>query len=223
MHSDEDFLTALATSPSDDVTRLVYADWLEERGDSVTKAEFLRLTVKLAEDPRKAGKKRLRKRLQQLAADLDTDWLRVVSRLPIESCRGKWKESHAEAEAEARRETRSRLRMLPYVAQFRLLCDQHWEDLRPTIDRAVRTCDACQQHVHYCDTITEARLHASAGHCIAVDLGVIRRKDDLQPKRIMLGMPSPDFMQAESERMEPDPVSAKRERRKRERGQNEQS
>src|SRR5262245_20318888 len=43
--TDECFLRALADDPNDDVTRLVYADWLEERGDG--RAEFVRAEVAL--------------------------------------------------------------------------------------------------------------------------------------------------------------------------------
>jgi hypothetical protein len=86
--------------------------------------------------------------------------------------------------------------------------------LRPTGDRAVRSCDACQQNVHYCDTITEARRHAQDGHCIAVDLGVIRRERDLEPRRMLLGRVRPSFLREEEERVRPDAVSAQRERRK---------
>jgi uncharacterized protein (TIGR02996 family) len=201
MHSDETFLTTLAAEPSDDVTRLVYADWLEERGDpaSAAKAEFLRVTVRLAEDTRKAGKKKLRKRLQQLAAELDTGWLAVVSHLPIENCHGK--------------RTEFQRRPLRQV-RFDFLCGRRWEDLSPTKDRTVRACDTCQQKVHYCDTITVARQHARAGHCIAIDLGVIRRNGDLEIRSIRLGRVRPQTLRREG--TEPDPVSVERERRKRE-------
>lgn len=43
--TDEDFLDAIATKPESDMHRLVYADWLEERGD--VRAEFLRLDHEL--------------------------------------------------------------------------------------------------------------------------------------------------------------------------------
>src|SRR5947209_8123112 len=154
MSTDDGFLMKLSANPADDTTRLVYADWLEEQSDSVStaKAEFLRLTVQLATSAgKKLQKKKREKRLQQLAAGLDTDWLAVVSRLAIENC-----------QAEV---SRPRMRV-----RFDFLCDRHWEDLLPTNDRTVRFCDACQQNVHYCDTITEARRHAWDGHCIALDL-----------------------------------------------------
>ena len=214
MHSDEIFLAKLAEEPADDTTRLVYADWLDERGDphSSAKAEFLRLTVQIASTKgRKGWKKARRKRLQELAAALEADWLAVVSRLPIENCLGKRRSGEEARPGGMRR------------VAFEFLCDRRWEDLRPTGDRAVRSCDACQQNVHYCDTITEAREHAWEGHCIAVDLGVIRRERDLEPPLMLLGRPSASFMRREEERMQPDPVSAQREQRKLEKQQNKKT
>src|SRR5262249_30751998 len=46
MDSEQAFLEALGANPNDDVTRLVYADWLEERGD--LRAEFPRVESALA-------------------------------------------------------------------------------------------------------------------------------------------------------------------------------
>jgi uncharacterized protein (TIGR02996 family) len=198
MGTEEAFLQAVLADSTDDSIHLVYADWLEERGDAVSavKAEFLRLTVQLAASLQTRGKrKKQRQRLQQLSAGLDTNWLGVVSRLAIENCQGK------RAEAQAR-------------LRFDYLCDKRWENLRPTDDRAVRFCDACRQNVHYCDTITEARRHAWDGHCIAIDLGVIRRDEDLVPERMYTGRPIAAEFRAERERLKSDAVSAERERRK---------
>jgi hypothetical protein len=144
-----------------------------------------------------------RKRLRQLAAGLDTDWLAVVSRLAVENCQGK------RARGEAVR---------THPVRFDYLCERRWEDLRPTDDPAVRGCDGCRQNVYYCDTIGEARRHAWERHCIAVDLGVIRREGDLELPRTFLGYPSPATLRREQERARPDPVSAERERRKRDQG-----
>jgi uncharacterized protein (TIGR02996 family) len=44
---DDAFLRAILAAPDDDTPRLVYADWLEERGDP--RGEFIRLQVALAE------------------------------------------------------------------------------------------------------------------------------------------------------------------------------
>jgi uncharacterized protein (TIGR02996 family) len=201
--SDDPFLRAILDEPSNDAPRLVYADWLEEQGDPVSaaKAEFLRLSVQIAARTESKGRRKTqKKRLQQLAAELDTSWLAVVSQLAIENCPGKQSEPQTRA---------SRL------LRFDVLCDRRWENLQPTDDRAVRFCDACKQNVHYCETITEARRHAWDGHCIAVDIGVIRRDGDLQPQMMRLGRVSADYWRRERERMEPDPVSVERERRKR--------
>jgi uncharacterized protein (TIGR02996 family) len=198
MQTDNDFLAKLRADPADDTTRLVYSDWLDELGDEVSlaKAEFLRLTVEWAATP--ANGDTQSQRLQQLAARLDTDWLVVVSRLAIENCQGKGSQAG---------------RISPY---FSFVCDRRWEDLEPTSDQATRFCEGCRQNVHYCATIMEARQHAAEQHCIAVDLGVIRREHDLEPPHILVGRPSPAHLKQEAERLRPDPVSAERERRKRE-------
>jgi uncharacterized protein (TIGR02996 family) len=201
--SEEGFLRAILERPKDDTSPLVYADWLEEQQGPVpaARAEFLRLTVELASMARADIRrmKAIQKRLQELAATLDPDWLAVVSRLKIENCRGK------------RDTARS-------FYSFRLICDRRWEDLRVTEDRAVRFCAGCEQSVHYCDSITQAREHAERGHCVAVDLGVARRKDDLAPPLVglVMGRLSDDFVRGEDERLKVDPVSAERERKKQE-------
>jgi uncharacterized protein (TIGR02996 family) len=203
MLSDDNFLAQLLAEPSANDTRLVYADWLEERGDPVSaaKAEFLRVTVELAAGRGPKGwQKARRKRLQQLAAGLDADWLAVVSRLAVENCQRKRDEA---------------VPGMRHDIRFDFLCDRRWEGLRPTDDPAVRVCDGCRQNVHYCDTITEARRHAWEQHCIAVDLGVIRRDGDLEPVRMSVGFAGPALLPRELELMRPDPVSAERERRKR--------
>lgn len=53
--NEEHFLQAIGASPDDNLVRLVYADWLDERGD--TRAEFVRVQVELRQltpgDPRR--------------------------------------------------------------------------------------------------------------------------------------------------------------------------
>ncbi len=43
----DDFLAAILSSPEDDLPRLIYADWLDEGGDSA-RAEFIRVQVEIA-------------------------------------------------------------------------------------------------------------------------------------------------------------------------------
>jgi uncharacterized protein (TIGR02996 family) len=207
--NEDAFLQAILANPKDNDSFLVYSDWLEEQGDPVSaaKAEFLRLTVAPSIGKGKKGQKKAkRKRLQQLAAGLDTDWLAVVSRPGIENCLAKRKEEEDDS--------RSAVRSMN--AYFEFLCERKWRELQPTDDHGVRFCDGCRQRVFFCDTIGEARTHADKGHCIAVDLGVIRRPGDLAPQLMVLGWPSSEALRREEERMQPDAVSAERERRKRE-------
>jgi len=234
MHDEADFLRELLKNPADDSVRLVYADWLDEQGDPVsqTKAQFLRITAKLLEPNRSAGwRKARRKELQPVAASLPTDWLAVVSRLPVENCGGKRAESEsytrfgdpidwdAFLESAAGRELRRKRAESESYTRFgdifEFVCDKRWDEMATTDNGAVRLCDACKQAVHYCDTITEARQHAQQGHCIAVDLGIIRRPDDLSRPRVWLGRPSKKTLREEEERCRVDEVSRAREEAKR--------
>src|SRR5262245_11803831 len=122
MRDESAFLQALLADPGDDGLRRVYADWLEEQGRpaAAARAEFLRRTAELAKKPGRKGQKNRkanRKRLQELAAGLDTDWLAVVSRLPVENCHGK------------RTAAQSRRR---FAVRFDYLCERRWEDLQAT-------------------------------------------------------------------------------------------
>jgi uncharacterized protein (TIGR02996 family) len=74
MHEEIPFLRAIANDPHDDALRLVYADWLQERGDP--RAEYLRLEVELQGLPigttdRKAA---LKKQIGDLQPQLDGSW-----------------------------------------------------------------------------------------------------------------------------------------------------
>ena len=154
---EERLLAAIAAR--DHASRIVYADWLEERGDAA-RAEFLRLQDRLLgvspEDPAfRAG----RERLEVLARDLDVDWRHAVGRPAIEGC-----------------------------LSFQLQCPKEWDALAPTTREGVRHCDACAQPVFYCATIEEARMHARMGDCVAIDAGVRRRPGDLvDERRLMMG------------------------------------
>jgi uncharacterized protein (TIGR02996 family) len=77
---DEDaFLRAILASPHDDAPRLIYADWLEERGDP--RGEYIRLLCALdglpGDDARAVE---MRERLQALEARIDLSWRALLSR-----------------------------------------------------------------------------------------------------------------------------------------------
>jgi uncharacterized protein (TIGR02996 family) len=70
MSDEAGFLRAIQENPDDDDVRLVYADWLEERGDM--RGEYLQLEHQLVHIPL---------RLAQLREHIDPAWLAICSRL----------------------------------------------------------------------------------------------------------------------------------------------
>jgi uncharacterized protein (TIGR02996 family) len=150
MDDEAPFLQAVQAAPGDTGLLLVYADWLEERGDP--RAEFLRVRVALGRlSPIEKQFRVLWQQLRRLRAGVDPTWLAVLDRTPIENC----------------------------PVQFAYPCPKRWEALRPTEDAAVRYCEACQQQVYYCSTLKQARRHAEAGDCVAIDSMLNRRPGDL--------------------------------------------
>lgn len=226
MNDEKAFLTAILEQPDDDSKKLIYADWLEERGDA--RGEYLRLMTKVRRDraitpdqrqrhkvlsdelaelrtqevtaltaryayadpspdnPRRQHRiqelesqllelsKQIHQdvpaRLQELAATFDPAWLSVVSDPEIEGCG---------------RQTNGDWRL-----RFEIVCDKTWVDLTPTKNQKVRHCGTCNKNVYFCDTLADAREHSQDEHCIAVDLGIIRRDGDLNPPSLFMGQPS---------------------------------
>jgi uncharacterized protein (TIGR02996 family) len=134
-------------------------------------------------------RQRIPPRLQELAATFDTNWLAVVSDLEIEGC--------------------SKSVVEGWRPRFSFVCDKTWADLKPTDDNEVRHCETCSQSVHFCDNLADAREHSEEGHCIAVDLGIIRREGDLESPMRFLGRPSRESIR-QAYREDLDPVSQAR-------------
>jgi uncharacterized protein (TIGR02996 family) len=77
MIEDEPFLRTLLANPDDRVSRLVYADWLDERADP--RAEYLRIDARLAElSPCHESRAGLSERKRELQASLPRWWLALV-------------------------------------------------------------------------------------------------------------------------------------------------
>jgi uncharacterized protein (TIGR02996 family) len=170
MSDEAAFLRTILDNPADDAPRLVYADWLDERGDdmSVRKARFLRTTAAHAHAVRSRSRDRkvLAQRLNGMALGLDADWLSAVSQVPVENC-----------------------------SLFQYQCPKRWETLATTDEPAVRFCDSCQKPVFYSKTIEEAQQHAWSGRCVAVQLGNQRKEGDLEQEFVTMGeivVPWPD-------------------------------
>jgi uncharacterized protein (TIGR02996 family) len=71
---EEALLAAVAAAPLDDAPRLVYADWLQERGEEA-KAEYVRVVVKLLHPPEDLS---VVERCVALADGLDAAWRQAV-------------------------------------------------------------------------------------------------------------------------------------------------
>ena len=73
------FLEAIHQSPKDETLRLVYADWLEERGDP--RAAYLRIETELCQTWTYANQRRdLATEMWKLRPTLDIQWLAQVRR-----------------------------------------------------------------------------------------------------------------------------------------------
>src|SRR5437764_761726 len=79
MSQDEGFLRAILEEPDDDGLRLIYADWLEERGDP--RAEFIRVQCGLATLPPGDDRRpSLEARERALLTRHGTRWVRPLRR-----------------------------------------------------------------------------------------------------------------------------------------------
>jgi uncharacterized protein (TIGR02996 family) len=78
---EEAFLEAIRANPRDKTARLVYADWLEERGDP--RAEYLRVLCAWLACRRPDGAKRLIEREGELRANLDRGWLARIRGMAV--------------------------------------------------------------------------------------------------------------------------------------------
>jgi uncharacterized protein (TIGR02996 family) len=146
LQNEKAFLQAIAHDPQDEAPRLIYADWLEERGDP--RAEYLRVEVAMARLSKTGRKYRaLAKRLRELQVGLDRQWLAWVDRTAaVRSCR----------------------------FRFEFECPLRWENLKPTGRATVRFCEACRQKVYHCQSLREVFRRARQGKCVAVDEEVFR-------------------------------------------------
>lgn len=83
--TDADFIAEIHANEHDDTPRLVYADWLEDRGDP--RAEYLRLECELAGlAPNDALWQEQHPRLLQLRESMPETWLAEVGRATIANC-----------------------------------------------------------------------------------------------------------------------------------------
>jgi uncharacterized protein (TIGR02996 family) len=155
---DRAFIRAILADPSDDAPRLVYADWLDERGDM--RGRFLRLEVELAGLLNPPAGAQALVELRGLAGEIDPKWIALIDRPRIENC-----------------DTER--------PHFRFQCPKTWEQLEPTDNEAVRFCETCQQKVYFCSSVQEAAEHARRGGCVAITTLAVRREGDLEDEKVV--------------------------------------
>lgn len=73
MNDRDSFLQAIRANPDDDHLRLIYADWLEERGDP--RGEFIRVQIELAKEPDSRRQQTLVTRQEELLQVHRQEWL----------------------------------------------------------------------------------------------------------------------------------------------------
>lgn len=161
--SEDEFLAQLRREPSDDDTRFVYADWLEEHSRNA-ESQFLRFQAKLrsmsVDDPKF---ELMGVQLRNMASLLDPKWRAVVSYAPIEQC----------------------------DVRFDFPCPKQWTALEPTSEgENVRFCGSCKKNVYFSHNLDEAYEHARHGRCVAVDPIQLRIPNDLRD-RLKFGADTP--------------------------------
>lgn len=139
------FLLRLRDNPDDNAMRMVFADWLEERGRS-NKARVVRLLA----DPPDEGTHAAHE-LRVASSHLEPDWLAIVSRTPIDGCPAPVQD-----------------------IKFNFRCPLSWDTLTTTDAPRVRDCDRCKRQVFFCTTLHEVRAHGEARHCVAFSSALLR-------------------------------------------------
>jgi uncharacterized protein (TIGR02996 family) len=141
---DEGFLREIVAHPDDEL-RLIYADWLDERGDQ--RGQLLRLEAEIAALSAWNDRRlRLRAHLRRLLGGVDAAWRARLDRTRLDACPA------------------GRLGL-------EVVCPERWEYLTPTEQPAVRGCPSCGQNVRHCVTLKEAQRRVREGECVAVDSG----------------------------------------------------
>ena len=132
------FVEAIQAEAEPDSTFLVYADWLEERGDYV-RAEYLRLAVELSQlsiklriegnpytSPYIEPIARNRIRMRELCSAISPGWLAQIHQGQIARCDFKTRKKRG--------------------------CPKEWARLSETDDPVLRRCEVCGENVRFCVT-----------------------------------------------------------------------
>jgi uncharacterized protein (TIGR02996 family) len=143
-------------APDDPEARHVLADWLREHAQPEV-AEWLVLE---GAHQRAALDVDGRRRFVELDQRVDPALRARLMRTQVENCHERLQE-----------------------AVFDYACPERWADMQPTDDVRMRLCSVCDRHVHFVDTVEQAREHATRGECVAISPAPTRRSGDLLVER----------------------------------------
>jgi len=165
MSQDAAFVQAIVAQPEDQALRLIYADWLDDRGDP--RAAYLRLEAAWFALPETdPWRPEAHRRMLAARTGIDHRWLAAVERTPIENC------LHPNSE---------------------LACPRLWQRLEQTPTPAFRHCNTCRKDVSFCTALAQAQLIAGTRRPVVVDPLLERWPEDLRlpPVRLPIGVRRP--------------------------------
>ena len=158
MDEDTGFINALVASPNDIALRLVYADWLDDRGDP--RGEYLRLALELDHlegqgSPQEQRAKlqyvrsigRCKTRLSGLLSQIPPDWLGKLHRGRIEACRMTFVFEDEDPSPKS--------------------CPGWWQQLSQSAVPSARSCEICSREVRLCRSVREVEQAIRGGHPVA--------------------------------------------------------
>lgn len=146
------FLESIANDPSDESTRAVYSDWLEEQGDRALEVELLRLDRDLAMQQRPDPSLVTRRRVISSRIE-NRAWKCIVTRAEVRGCLAAWGQSRAPAAPLGETEA----------------CARRWERASPTKHLQVRGCSACKGDIFFASNESEAQSWLETNRRVAVD------------------------------------------------------
>lgn len=224
MKEESEYLIDIGNNPSNQQLYEDYKSWLEKqierlkveknyvRNEFYGKLAFLELQDEPEPDV---------KRMQRLAADLNPNWLAVVSKPIIANC-GRpnpkadesdaawWKMCKHDVSNTHREKTIEEYRKNHPRIEWDFVCPKKWNEMKPTENRKVRFCEDCKKNVYFCDNIIEARELGNQGCCVGIDVGVKREEGDTHGEMAIFGTPSSEMKEEYKTKPLPDRISAKR-------------
>lgn len=156
--TEDGFLQAIRRTPADLETRMVYADWLEQRGFG-SLAEFVRTFAHL-DDPRYLG-------------GCDVDWRAITSRTPIEACGvpqcpGAWDRLQSTTDDDRARDCATCQRRVYFIHDHFLLHNLGLYKLPFALDASV---DRVSAHQFYAGAPGDPVTTVREGTTVADDVG----------------------------------------------------